>query len=238
MTFHESLFRALRVSERKPVGGDVRSVLPAVVPRHRAEEADRLVALRSRVREVAVQVREGAAAESQRSSGLLGTPREDLDHAREGRDAVERALRALDDLDAVDVLDGDLREGGVEGASRRNAVHGDEERVELLQAPHPDVREPAAVVRPVAGIEAHDVLERLGDGLARPCRRSSSPETTETGAATSSASSSALRRRDDHRRRRSASGREPVRGAPCEARETGPAKASAAREERHGTHVN
>src|ERR1035437_9236197 len=119
---HRSLFRALGEAEREPVPGGVRPVLPAFVSSHRAEEVDRLVALRGRVRKVAVLVREGTATERERPAGFLRMPREDLDLPGEGRDAIERALRPLHDLDPVDVLDGNLGERRVERATRRNAV--------------------------------------------------------------------------------------------------------------------
>src|ERR1017187_10213370 len=98
-------------------------------------------------------------------------PREDLDHPGKRRHAVESPLWALHDLDPVDVLDGDLGERRVEGAAHGNTVHRHEEGVELLQTPPPDVREPAAVVGPAAGVEAYDVLERLGHGLDRKSTR-------------------------------------------------------------------
>ena len=65
----------------------------------------------------------------------------------------------------VDVLDGNLREVRVEGSACGNAVDRHEERVELLQAPHRDVRKARAAVRAARGIDAHDVLQRV---LQRP----------------------------------------------------------------------
>src|ERR1019366_2209065 len=135
-----------------------RSVLPAVVSFHRAEEVNRLVALRGRVGEVSVLVGEGAASERQRRGGVLRVAREDLDHAGERRDAVERALRTPDDLDVIDVLHRDLREGGNERASGRNAVDRDEKGTQVPDAADPDDGDPGAVVRAVTRVDAHDVL--------------------------------------------------------------------------------
>ena len=93
---------------------------------------------------------------------------EDLDHAGEGRDAVESALRPPDDLNPLDVLDGNLRERGVERASHRDAVQGDQERIELLQSPETDVGEAGTVVGAVGRVEAGDVLQRLGESASAP----------------------------------------------------------------------
>src|ERR1019366_1309366 len=87
---HRAFLRPLGVADGKPVRRDVRSVLPALVTRHRAEEVNGLVALRGRVRKVAMLVRERAAAERERPAGRAGTSRENLNHSRERRDAVER----------------------------------------------------------------------------------------------------------------------------------------------------
>ena len=183
-------------------------------------------------------VREGSAAERERPAGLLRMAREDLDHSGERRHAVERPLRALHDLDPVDVLDGNLGERRVERAARGNAVHRDEKRVEFLQAPDPDVREPAAVVgrrsrcrdprRPGA-------RPRRSSRPGRAARRRKSPRREPRRRAHPRRT---LRRRDDHRRARSGprgSLREKRR---VESEDEHGEGTSAAREELHGVHVN
>src|ERR1019366_96423 len=145
-------------------------------------------------------------------AGRAGTSRENLNHSRERRDAVERALRTLHDLDSLDVLDGDLRERRIEWSSHGDAVHGDEEGIELLQAPDPDVRKPRTVVRPASGVYAGNVLERLRDRLG-----AAPPELVARdhgdGRRNVERVLRTLRRRDDHRRARSGS-----RGCLCEKR--------------------
>ena len=161
---------------------------------------------------------------------VLPAAREDLHHPRERRDAVERALRPLRDLDAVDVLDGDLRERRVERAAGGHAVHRHEERVELLEAPHPEVREARAAVRPAARPRRRRRSGARPGASGRPCRRSSSPVTTSTEPGDVHRVLGRLRGRDDHlggrRRRRDA------RGLGARRRERGTQAAARARAKR------
>src|SRR5262249_50313713 len=115
------------------------AVLPAVAVRIGGGEAQGAIpAERLPPAEVTEALGERAAAD--RDVALrIGLAGEDLHHAGERRDAVHRALWALDHFDAVDVLDRNLGKRGIERPADRDAVQGEEQGVELLESPHPYV---------------------------------------------------------------------------------------------------
>ena len=141
--------------------------LPAVRSLKRPEHAGRE---RVRPREPdaarAVSVPKRAAAGGDVSEVAPVGAREHLDHARERRDSVQRSLRPLHDLDPIDVLDRDLGQRRIERSSDGDAVERDQQRVELLEPPQADVGQPETVVRAFAGIDAHEILQRLAHGAS------------------------------------------------------------------------
>src|SRR6185369_3979975 len=100
------------------VVGAVRSQVEAVPDR--APESERAAA-----------AREGAEAGREVAATFLGRAAEDLDHARERRDTVERPLGAFDDLDPIEVFDRNLSQRRVERSADGDAVVRDQQRVEL-----------------------------------------------------------------------------------------------------------
>src|SRR5213593_2672890 len=80
-------------------------ILPAVAALETAVEAHVMALAESlSPSDRAMAFRERAATAGDVSPRLLGGAREDLDHARERGDAVERALGPFDHLDAFDVV--------------------------------------------------------------------------------------------------------------------------------------
>ena len=78
-----------------------------------------------------VTARRGAQARTALAGGAV----DDVDDADEGGGAISHRRGAAQDLDAVHVGEIERLDGGIERATPGNAVHRQEERVELLEAP-------------------------------------------------------------------------------------------------------
>ena len=137
--------------------------LPTLLPARRDMRRDVPARERAVHAEATAVLREVTAAERERALARGRAVREHLHHAGERGDAVQRTLRALHDLDALDVIDRDLRERRIERTADRHTVDRDEQRVELLEPPHPDVGEVRAVVGAATGLDTGDVDERVGE---------------------------------------------------------------------------
>src|SRR5262249_8654523 len=96
-------------AEIEPLVLVVGAVLPSVAAGDRPEPPDcQLVGENLGIAGIGEPLAERAPAGAYRASGAA-VSREDLDHAGERGYSVERPLRTAGDLDALDVLHGDLR---------------------------------------------------------------------------------------------------------------------------------